>query len=153
MSEQPTASAPEASVAEASVPEASVEQYNAWLAGVKLGAIEVVRLHAERRLGGIAPQTAYEMGVGWANEGDKIFWRYDVTAHLTDDAGADFGDVQVSVVLTAAHEQSDVDAACVERFGSTSGVFMTHPYLREAVATTALRLGFPGVTLPMMTTA
>lgn len=75
--------------------EPSVEQCTAWLAGVKLGAIEVVRVHAERRLAGIAPQRAYELGVGWASEGDKIFWRYDVTAHLTDDARADFGDVQV----------------------------------------------------------
>lgn len=130
----------------------SAEQYNAWLSGVRLGAIEVVRVHAERRRGGVAPQTAYGLGVGWASEGGRIFWRYDVTAHLTDDESTDFGEVQVSVVLSVEHDRSDADPACLELFGSTSGAMMTHPYLREAVATTALRVGFPGVMMPMMTT-
>lgn len=141
MSEQPTVPAG-----------VSAETYNAWLSGVTLGAIEVVRVHAERRRGGVAPQTEYGLGVGWTSEGGRIFWRYDVTAHLTDDASTDFGEVQVSVVLSVEHERADVDPDCVELFGTTSGALMTHPYLREAVATSALRVGFPGVMMPMMTT-
>lgn len=126
------------------------QQYNAWLAGLDLGAIEIVRLHAERRLSGVAPSTRYELSAGWTAESGQIFWRYDVQAHLTDDEGGDFGDVQASVLLRAEHRDENFDSGCIEQFGATSGTMLAHPFLREAVATTALRLGFPGVMLPMI---
>lgn len=127
------------------------QRYNTWLAGLNLSVIEIVRLHAERRLSGAAPATRYELGAGWTAEGDQIFWRYDVQAHLTDDEGSDYGDVQVSVLLRGEHREQDFDAGCIEQFGATSGTMMAHPFMREAVSTTALRLGFPGVMLPMIT--
>lgn len=129
----------------------SADQYSAWLAGLELGSIEVVRLQAERRLSGVAPISRYELAAGWTVEENQIFWRYDLTAHLTDDANSDYGDVQTSVLLRAVHSEPEADPACIERFGATSGTMITHPYLREVVATTALRLGFPGVMLPMIT--
>ena len=126
-------------------------RYTTWLAGLNLSAIEIVRLNAERRLSGVAPATRYELGVGWTVDSGQIFWRYDVQAYLTDDEGSDYGHVQVSLLVCGKRRDEDFDAGCIEQFGANSGSSMAHPFLREAVASTALRLGFPGVTLPMIT--
>jgi len=131
--------------------ELSPQRYNTWLSALDLGVIEIVRLSAERRLSGVAPASRYELAAGWTAEDGFIYWRYDLTAHLTDDDAADYGDVQASVLIRGEHRGQDTDAACIERFGATSGTIMAHPYLREVIATTALRLGFPGVMLPMIT--
>ncbi|MCW2608438.1 MAG: hypothetical protein JWO60_3131 [Frankiales bacterium] len=127
------------------------QRYNTWLEGLSLSVIEVVAVQAERRRSGPAPATQYQLGAGWSVEENWLFWRYDVTAHLTDDDGTDYGDVQASVLLRGQHRGDDTDPACMERFGATSGTIMAHPYLREVIATTALRLGFVGVMLPMIT--
>lgn len=126
-----------------------VEQYRVFVEGLELAGVEVVRVFGERRLAGHAPQTRYSLGAGWQAERGSVVWRYDVGAHLTDEADADFGGVEASVIVSARTDSS-VDPACAEQFGGTSGAFIAHPYLREAIASTALRLGFVGVLLPML---
>jgi hypothetical protein len=83
-------------------------------------------------------------------DGEKIHYRYEVTAHFLDDTGKVLGNASASVLLVASGV-SAFSAACFEHFGATSGALMAHPYLREAIASTVQRIGFPGILLPMMT--
>lgn len=129
--------------------EPSPEAYNTFIAGLTLAAVDIVKITAERRRSGHAPATKYALAAGWHAENAMILWRYDITAQLTDEEHTDFGTVETSVVI-AAQCTGDVDPACAERFGGTSGAFIAHPYLREAIASTAQRLGFGGVLLPML---
>lgn len=129
--------------------EPSPEAYNTFVAGLTLVAVDVVKITAERRRSGHAPVTRYALAAGWHAENAMILWRYDITAKLTDEEDTDFGTAEASVVI-AAQCTGDVDPVCAERFGGTSGAFMAHPYLREAIASTAQRLGFGGVLLPML---
>lgn len=125
--------------------------FNAFISSLEVGPIEVVALAGERHAPGPAPQTRFNMTAGFQRNDDVIVWRYEVDAKLTDDDGADFGFVSVAMVLTARSGLSKAPAdACLERFGRTSGLLMCYPFLREAIANTALRLGFVGVTLPMI---
>lgn len=129
--------------------EPSPEAYNTFVAGLTLVAVDVVKITAERRRSGHAPVTRYALAAGWHAENAMVLWRYDITAKLTDEEDTDFGTAEASVVI-AAQCTGDVDPVCAERFGGTSGAFMAHPYLREAIASTAQRLGFGGVLLPML---
>jgi hypothetical protein len=78
-----------------------------------------------------------------------IHYRYEVTAHFIDDHNTVLGCTTASVQITVRTNIA-VDETCIEQFGGTSGALMAHPYLREAIASTAQRIGFPGVLLPMI---
>lgn len=95
------------------------------------------------------PRTRFNLDAGYQVEGNSIHYRFDATGQLTDEANADHGSVNASVVVTVT-TPTVPDAACIERFGNHSATFLAHPYLREALASTAQRLGFPGVLLPIL---
>jgi hypothetical protein len=80
---------------------------------------------------------------------DAIQYRYDIATTFLDDAGNALGNASASVLLVTANVPA-TDVACIEHFGATSGALMVHPYLREVTASTAQRIGFPGVLLPMI---
>lgn len=132
--------------------EPPVELYNEFIAGFELLGIDTVRVAGERRMSGQAPQTHYSLGAGFdVNDDATVRFRYDVLAQLTDEEGkADYGSVEASVILSG-RSTIHPDSRCLVRFGRTSGAFMTHPYLRELIATTAIRLGFTGVAMPLIT--
>jgi hypothetical protein len=123
--------------------------YNAFVAGLELAEIEPVKIHGERIAPGAATQTRFDLTAGYLEDGTTIRYRYDVTAHLTNDAGTDLGHAAASIVVTARATVGG-DVMCIERFGGTSGALMAHPYLREAIAAAAQRVGFPGVLLPVI---
>lgn len=123
--------------------------YNAFVDGLELAGIELVRVHGERAEAGAAAQTRFDMSAGYMRDGGVIHYRYDLTAHFTDDRGTALGSAAASVLITARAAAAE-DAASIEQFGGTSGALMAHPYLREAIASTALRIGFPGVLLPLI---
>ena len=122
--------------------------YNAFVGGLELAGIELVRVHGERTEAGAAAQTRFDMSAGYMRDGGAIHYRYDLTAHFTDDRGTALGSAAASVLITA--RAAAADTASIEQFGGTSGALMAHPYLREAIASTALRIGFPGVLLPLI---
>jgi hypothetical protein len=122
--------------------------YNAFVGGLELAGIELVRVHGERAEAGAAAQTRFDMSAGYMRDGGVIHYRYDLTAHFTDDRGTALGSAAASVLITA--HTAAADTASIEQFGGTSGALMAHPYLREAIASTALRIGFPGVLLPLI---
>lgn len=115
-------------------------------------AVEVVKLQAERLSDGTAEKTAFDLAASYMQDKLVVRYRYDVRAHLTDEGGASRGSVAVSVLVTA-RKGGPADQNCVERFGATTGALIAHPYLREAVASSAQRIGFPGVLLPGLTSA
>jgi hypothetical protein len=89
------------------------------------------------------------MTAGYMQDGAVIHYRYDLTAHFTDDHGTALGSAAASVLITA-RATTAADTASIEQFGGTSGALVAHPYLREAIASTTLRIGFPGVLLPLI---
>jgi hypothetical protein len=92
--------------------------------------------------------TSWDVSARWQLELPHVFWRYDVTARLTDEAGTDFGSIEVGVMLTGRVSQPP-SVECVTQFGGHDGMPIAYPFLREAIASTALRLGFTGILLPL----
>lgn len=127
----------------------AAEQYNAFVTGLTLGQVEFVRVNGERLLPGRGTESRFELAGGYQRDGGTVHYRYDLSAELLDEANGVLGRVEVSAVLTAIGDV--LDDRIVERFGATSGAMIVHPFLREAVASTASRVGFPGVLLPLMT--
>jgi hypothetical protein len=123
--------------------------YNAFVTDLELVGMELVKVHGERMAAGTPAQAMFNVTLGYTQSDDLIHYRYDLAAHLTDDQGVMLGSAEASVLLTA-RTTGAVDPKYVEHFGGTSGALMTHPYLREAIASTAQRIGFPGVLLPMI---
>jgi len=123
--------------------------YNAFIAGLELVDIELVKVGGERVATGVATQTRFDLAASYLQDEATIRYRYDATARLMNEADTDLGHAAVSVMVTTRIAAA-AEAICVERFGGTSGALMAHPYLREAIASTAQRLGFPGVLLPMI---
>lgn len=123
--------------------------YTAFLAALQLTGIELVKIHGERTAPGTASQSRFDLTAGYMQDSGAIHYRYDVTAYFLNDAGASLGNASASVLLITSAAAAQ-DMACVEHFGASSGALMAHPYLREAIASTAQRIGFPGVLLPMI---
>ena len=123
--------------------------YNAFVADLKLADIEVFKIHGERTATGLATQTRFDLMASYMLGEAIIHFRYEVTAHFVDDHDTVLGNAAASVQITVRTDNA-VNEACIEQFGGTSGALMAHPYLREAIATTAQRIGFPGVLLPMI---
>jgi hypothetical protein len=122
--------------------------YNSFVAGLRLTGIELIKVQGERTASGVASQTRFDLAVGYMLADDAIQYRYDIATSFLDDAGNSLGNASASVLLVTANA-STTDVACIEHFGATSGALMVHPYLREVTASTAQRIGFPGVLLPM----
>ena len=123
--------------------------YNAYIAGLLVHNIEVVRLYAERLAAEEPSEVKFDTALGYARQGQGVNYRYDVTARLVDAAGNDVAKVEVAAVLVTV-SSAPSDEAAVARFAGTSGAMMAFPFLREATATTAQRIGFPGVMMPII---
>jgi len=121
--------------------------YNAFVDDLEIGGIELVKIHGERMAPGAATQTRFNLTASYMQEGPLIHYRYEVTAHFVDGHAAVLGNASASIQV-AVRTEIAVNTACIEQFGGTSGALMAHPYLREAVASTAQRIGFHGVLLP-----
>lgn len=124
--------------------------YNAFVAGLELAGIELIKISGERIATGVSSQVRFDLTAGYLQDENGINYRYDAAAHITDETGADLGRASASIVI-AFRAAASAEAICIERFGGTSAAFIAHPYLREAIASTTQRLGFPGVLLPMIT--
>jgi hypothetical protein len=123
--------------------------YNTFVAGLELVAIELVKIHGERTAAGDATQTRFDLTASYMRGEATIIFRYEVTAHFIDDHDAVLGTAAASIQITV-RTVIEANEACIEQFGGASGALMAHPYLRESIATTAQRIGFPGVLLPMI---
>lgn len=123
--------------------------YNAFIGDLNLADIELVKIQGERTGAGAASQISFDMAASYMRDTRAIYYRYEVTAHFSDDNGLALGNTAASIQITARTAMA-VSEACIEHFGGTSGVLIAHPYLREAIASTAQRIGFSGVLLPMI---
>lgn len=127
------------------------EVYNAFVSAVTLDRIEVVKVMAERRAPGDVVSTDFDLEASYLIGERSLHWRFDCTATAQDDDGETLGDVEASVLVTMEYGGGDEPSEMVMRqFASSSVVFLAYPYLREAIATTALRIGLPDVLLPLV---
>jgi hypothetical protein len=128
------------------------DTYNAYVAGLQIQEVQVVRLFAERLQVGPAATNQFEMQAGYQRpDASTVHYRYDVIAHIAGEEGNELARIEAAVVVGMVGQPGDDQT--VERFGATSGAMIAHPFLREVVASTALRLGVWGVVLPLMTHA
>jgi preprotein translocase subunit SecB len=123
--------------------------YNAFVADLELDAVDLVKVHGERTGVGHASQIRFDLAASYIQDEMAINYRYEVDAYVIDDDDKPLGTVAVTIQVTA-YTTTEVDKDCIEQFGGTSGALIAHPYLREAVASAAQRIGFTGVLLPMI---
>ena len=123
--------------------------YNSFVDDLELVGIELIKIHGERTASGIAVQSRFNLMASFMRGEGAIHYRYEATADFVDDKDVTVGNAIASVQVTI-RAQGEVNDACIEQFGATSGALMVHPYLREAIASTAQRIGFPGVLLPVI---
>jgi hypothetical protein len=121
--------------------------YNAFVADFELADIELVKIHGERTAAGVGRQTRFDLMASYMRDEAVIHYQYEVTAHFVGDHDIVLGNAIASIHVTIRTDVA-VDEACIEQFGGTSGALIVHPYLREAIASTAQRIGFQGVLLP-----
>jgi hypothetical protein len=121
--------------------------YNTFVADLELADIELVKIHGERMAAGFATQTRFDVVASYMRDQAVIYYRYEATAHFIEDNDIALGNATASIQITIRTNVA-INEECIEHFGGTSGALMAHPYLREAIASTAQRIGFPGVLLP-----
>jgi hypothetical protein len=126
------------------------ETYNDFIRSLALLGVDVVKVSGERRAAGESSQTAFDLEVAYQLEDQMVRYWFQAKGRLTDEEKTNYGEIAASVVVTLRSTQTP-SPACIERFGATSAAMIAHPYLREAIATTAQRLGFLGVLLPLLT--
>jgi hypothetical protein len=123
--------------------------YNAFVADLELASIELVKVQCERIEAGAPAETKFDLSADYMQNGTDIHYRYELAAYFMDERGAFLGDACASLLLTARASIVG-DPMYIERFGGTLGALIAQPYLREAIASTAQRIGFPGILLPMI---
>jgi hypothetical protein len=123
--------------------------YNAFVADLELAGIDLVKIHGERTAAGVATQTRFDLMAIYMQDEGVIHYRYEVAAHFVDGHDIVLGNATASIQITVRTDHA-ASQASIEQFGGTSGALMAHPYLREAIASTAQRIGFPGVLLPVI---
>lgn len=123
--------------------------YNAYVAGLTLHNVELVRLFAARTGPGRLAKADFATDLSYAQAEQVVNYRYDVAAKLSDEDGEEIGRVEVAAVVVTS-STAPADEAIIGQFSSTSAAMMAFPFLREAVASTAQRIGFPGVVMPIV---
>lgn len=121
--------------------------YNAFVADFELAGIELVKIHGERTAAGVSTRTRFDLTASYMQNEAGIRYQYEVAAYFIDDHETVLGNATASIQVTIRTDVA-VTETCIEQFGGTSGALIAHPYLREAIASTAQRIGFQGVLLP-----
>jgi hypothetical protein len=122
----------------------SAAAHDSFVADFRPAAIELVEVHGERTADGVAAQSRFGLTAEYMRQNADIHYRYNLTAHFTDDFGTIVGRASVSV-LVIIRMADGTDAAYIEELGATSAALVARPYLREAISSTAERIGFPGI--------
>lgn len=126
------------------------EQYNAWVAGLAIEEVQLVKLAGERKVAGEPASLGFGFTGGFANDAVHLRIRYEVSAGVLAEDGTVLTDIEASVVVVLTMSERGTPE-CYNRFAGSNGALMAHPYLREVVQATAARLGHPGVIVPMAT--
>jgi hypothetical protein len=117
---------------------------------LKLAYIETVSFSGNRTRPGLAPNTTFELTYGGGVAGDRLQYRFNVTATLIGEDGEPIGNVGTSIVTAFRIPESlEVGDWLIRRISPTAA-HMTYPHLREVIQSLAARLGCFGVTLPTL---
>lgn len=125
--------------------------YRAFVASLRLEQVETIKVAAHRlRVSDvISTETEIEPSFAVDHQQGAVFFKYDLAARVLDAEDAVAATIDVTVVLVFATPMTDAEPAMIDHFAGSSAYLMAHPYLREALGATALRIGFPGVLLPV----
>jgi hypothetical protein len=122
----------------------STAAHDSFVADFGSAAIELVEVYGERTADGVAAQSRFGLTAEYMRHDADIHYRYNLTAYFTDDFGTIIGRASVSV-LVIIRMADGTDAAYIANFGATSAALIARPHLREAISSTAERIGFPGI--------
>jgi hypothetical protein len=125
-----------------------VSRYNVFVSHLELTGIGIVKVHGERTAPGEATHTRFDLTASYLAEESTVRYRYDMTAHFAAADTAALGSAGAAVLITIRVPEP-ADPVHVKQFGATSAARMAHPFLRETIASTAQRIGFPDVLLPL----
>ena len=123
--------------------------YNAYVAAVDVIEVEVARVLGERHAKGRPAESHFALGSAFMRDGDAVVYRYELKCTIVDDEAVELGHVD-TVVLVHTQATVDVPDDVLQQFAGTSATMVAYPFLREVLASTAQRLGFPGVFLPLI---
>lgn len=140
----------DAEVEEQSESSFTPNEYNAWLRATSLNDIAIVAQSSERSGPGESESTRFELEAGYQLVDGGLQYRYNATATIYTEGDIEVGIARAAVVVDVACPDSPSPEA-IGYFGSTSVPMMAHPYVREALSTAAARVGFHGITLPLIT--
>lgn len=124
---------------------------------MSLLTIDTAAIEGRRIAGGPSDETRYEVATGYAfsSDNNNLVYRMTCTADiLQTKAPEDQPAAKVEVQVIAAFEIADgfsPDTEAIVTFGARELPAILVPYLRESVSAVALRLGYPGVHMPLMT--
>ena len=125
--------------------------YNAFVASITHMNVSTIKVTGERTAGGNAANTKFELSSQYQIKPNKVLYRFDARGDIVDADKATLGNIETSVLVTFNTSIEQPDEACIKQFGATSAAMIAHPYLRESLSATALRIGIPGIVLPILT--
>jgi preprotein translocase subunit SecB len=149
MTDQPAASGAFEVVSDVEVDE---HAYHAFRLATQLHSVDCLSISAERFEAGVGYSVSFSISPQFnAAEDGHIILRYDVNIKISDD-GSDtvFGEVKASLALNLLHQGEVPSDSVISHFGQTEGLELAVPYIREIAQTLSGRVGFPSLTLPLL---
>jgi preprotein translocase subunit SecB len=136
--------------------------YRRFAEAVKLNAIQVLELQAQRFDAREAPTTRFDVEAGYAIIDQGFQCEFKVKADLLASEGENKEAGQevalcvcrlLCIYEVAEDERVGLLEDHVRKFSEGSAVLMAFPYLRENIQQLSQRLGFPGILLPQFVAA
>lgn len=120
------------------------------LTTMKVAHIEVISFSGERLRPGLAPNTTFDLAIGAGVSDGRLQYRFDTGATLNGEDDQAVGTIKASL-LVAFEMPADFEAEpwIVEQIGRTA-IHICLPHLREVIQSLATRLGYFGVTMPIL---
>ncbi|MGX7678280.1 hypothetical protein ACSMXN_05225 [Jatrophihabitans sp. DSM 45814] len=136
--------------AHSGVPEVDPAQFNEFVESLSLDDVALLSQSSKRTGAGEAATTNFELDAAYQVDPDRIQYRFNARATMHSHDETEIGSVYVAVVVIIGCPTPPPSTDAVELFGSTSVPMMVHPYVREAISAAAGRVGFHGITLPVL---
>jgi hypothetical protein len=144
----------------AEAPVVDNEAYVQFATSLHLATVQCVVFRGERLEPGQSLSTRFDVTAGVLVKPPEYLYRFDATAQLMstpdphDEEAVQVGVVECSVVAVFRRDdEGEPPEQYLARFGQTSALLVGYPYVREHITGLATRLGYAGVTLPLVFTS
>ncbi|MER7168901.1 hypothetical protein ABT336_22890 [Micromonospora sp. NPDC000207] len=123
---------------------------------LELGNVFFQSFSGESKKLGNLSEFAVELGTSHALVDDHLLYRFNVECKLlggsTDSADGrpEYGSIQLRLVCEFTNAKGlSASTETIEEFGDSVALNVAHPYIREAISSIVVRLGFPALTIGM----